>query len=197
MPKPKLPCGIHFCPMALRLLWPIKAVLIKDIASIYEVGIAETTRRAERIGVIDQRKRRREPKYSPAEFRKLWADETLRVRDIAQRLDMDLRCVETHAAKMKLPERRRGSPRVYAFPDDFNDMWKAGVTTREISAFVGCCHTLVSVEAGRRELPHRTRSRKAKLTMYAYQIAKAAKAERSYWEKSGMVDGRIYERKAA
>ena len=52
MTKPKLPCGIHFCPMALRLLWPIKAILIKDIATVYGVGIAETTRRAERIGYL-------------------------------------------------------------------------------------------------------------------------------------------------
>jgi hypothetical protein len=62
--------------MPLRLLWPIKAFRIIDIASVYGVGLAETTRRAERLGITGQRKRRREPKYSPAEFKKLWAGET-------------------------------------------------------------------------------------------------------------------------
>ena len=196
MPKTNLPCGIHFCPMALCLLWPIKAIRIADIALIYGVGVPETTRRAERMQITDQRKRRREPKYSPAEFRKLWADESLRVRDIAKRFDMGVRSVEAHAAQMRLPPRRRGSPRIYAFPADFAEMWAAGITTRDIGAFVGCCHTLVSVEAVRCGLPRRSRSRKAKPTMYAYQIAKAAKAERARWKDADMID-RLWAKKEA
>lgn len=189
MRKPNLPCGVYFCPAALRMLWPVKAIRIVDIATVYGVGIAETTRRAERIGVIDQRKKRREPKYSPLEFRRLWADETLRVRDIAERLGMVVRSVEAHAAKMQLPRRKVGSPRVYAFPDDFNEMWAAGIVTRDIGDFVGCCHTLVSVEAKRRKLKRRNRSSVGKVSMVAYQLAKLAKAERAQWQLAEMVDG--------
>lgn len=189
MAKAKFTCGFHFCPTALRLLWPVKEILIKDIASTYGTGVSEVARRAELIGVADRRARRRDPKYSPAEFKKLWADETLRIRDIAKRLNMVERCVCLHAVNLGLPPRKLGSPRVVVFPDDFNEMWKAGVTTREIGEFIGCSHTLVGVEADRRKLPARGRSRKVKQTMYAYQLAKRAAAEQNQWKLAGMVDG--------
>lgn len=192
MKKPLLPCGVHFCPSVLRILWPINDMRIVDIGTVYGVGVPETARRAERIGITDQRKKRREVKYSPVEFRRLWADPSLRLDDIAARLGMVKRCVESRAVAMGLPKRKTGIPKVYAFPADFDDMWKAGVTTREIGAFVGRSHNLPSVEARRRNLKPRSKSCGKKLTMLAYQLAKRAKAERAAMIAADMVDGRAH-----
>ena len=188
MIKPKLPCGIHFCPVPMRLLWPIKAIRIIEIASVYGVGIPETTRRAERLKIADQRKRRREPRYSQVEFRKLWADESLRVRDIAAHFGLLTRVVEAHAVRMQLPQRRKGQPRIYAFPADFAEMWAAGVPAKEIAEIVGCCLALVSTEARRRKLPRRKKCRGGKVPMLAYQMEKSAKDERAQWAVAEMVD---------
>ena len=45
----KLPCGMKWCPAALRMLWPERAIKHRDIALIYGVNYTLVPRRAEAI----------------------------------------------------------------------------------------------------------------------------------------------------
>lgn len=161
MAREKKPCGRRFCPAPMRLLWPIKPIRVREIAAVYGVTGPEIDRRAEELGITDERPRRRTMKYSKQEFRALWADPSLTLEDIGQRLCMVPRVCTKHARQMGLPWRKGGAKPVYRFDDDFDAMWGARVSCREMAAYYGnCSKSLIGFEAKRRKLAPRPRAGK-------------------------------------
>lgn len=177
MPKrPHMPCGTRFCPVPLRLLWPIKEVRVRAIGAIYDVTTPEIDRRAEQIGIYAERPHRRVMVYSKSEFRRLWADQTMSLRQIGERLGMVPRVVQLHARRLGLPTRKCGQKPTYAFDADFDALWAAKVSCQDMARhYGGCSKALIGVEAKRRNLPPRIRA--GKLTPIA-TVLEALAAEK-------------------
>lgn len=95
-----MPCGIHFCPATLRMLWPVKAIRVCDIAVVYDIGNSETIRRAEALGIAAERHRRRTTKVSMQRLREIWRDETLSLAEKAVALNMLPRTLQKMARPM-------------------------------------------------------------------------------------------------
>lgn len=157
----RMPCGRRFCPAAIRMLWPIKTVKVADIARLYGVTVSEIDRRAEEITIYDQRPHRRVMAYSKTEFRRLWADSSITLEDIGNRIGMLPRVVTIHARKLGLPPRKCGQKPTYTFDEDFDALWRAKVSCEDMARhYGGCSKSLIGVEAKRRKLPPRPRSGK-------------------------------------
>lgn len=170
------PCGKCYCPAPIRLLWGVPDIQQTQIAAISGIGLAEVARRAERLGVADQRPKRRTPVYSPREFRRLWLDESVLVRQIGQRFGMTAVAVRVHARKLGLPPRVGGRRPTVNWPADFADMWRLGVGTPEMAAFIGCFPTAVTRKAKEMGLGPRKASRWHKITLAdfrAHQLREA------------------------
>lgn len=152
--KPPMPCGPYFCPAALRMLWPVKAIRVAGIGAIYGCGISEIERRAHKQGIFDQRPHRRVMVYSPAAFRAAWADPDLTMEAIAERFGMLYEICSLHARRLGLPPRRGGAPRA-VFGPGFDTIWRAGVKTAVMATLYRCHPDTVLREAARRKLKNR------------------------------------------
>jgi hypothetical protein len=188
--KPALPCGTWFCPVPLRLLWPIKAVPLTRIGACYDRSRMEMERRARILGIWDQRRHGRVPVYSVAEFTRLWLDPSLTRARIARRFGMTKAQLWLHSQRLVLPARRTGAPPVYAFGPEFDAMWKARVMAREMARVYGCHATLIHKEATRRGHAPRGKTGPRKLTLAQYRMKVEADRTAAAMVLSEMVDGR-------
>lgn len=156
--KPAMPCGVWFCPVPLRLLWPIKAIRVADIGAIYGRSKSEMDRRAVALGIWEDRAHPRVPVYSASEFRRMWLDASIPRREVGARLGMTVLQVYLHAKAMGLPRRRGGCKPSVVFGPLFAEMWRAGVLQRDMSRHFGCSLALIGIEADRQGLERRSRS---------------------------------------
>lgn len=186
--RPPLPCGVWFCPVPMRLLWPIKAVSLDRIGAIYGRSRPEIERRARQLGLWDDRRHRAELVYSVAEFRRMWLDPKMTKPKIGARFGMNRAQVWQHAQRLGLPPRKPGRVFVHVFGADFDALWRAGVLAREMARHYGCSVSLISHEAARRGLPRRTRSMPQGRTMLQYRLAQTAAETTAALHLSEMVD---------
>lgn len=154
--RPPLPCGIWFCPVPLRVLYPDASVPVALIGAIYSVGLSEVERRAHRLGVFHLRPHRTVPRYSRAAFAAMWRDRNLTVREIARRMGLGEHTVAMHARRLGLGKRSGGARRV-AFGADFAALWLSGLRTGDLAQFYGCHPDTILREALRQGLPRRVR----------------------------------------
>lgn len=154
--KPALPCGIYFCPVPMRILYPLKTVSLATLMGIYGCQFSEIERRAHKLGIFDQRPHRRVMIYSPAAFRAAWADPDLSVVEIGKRFGIAACNVGQHAKRLGLPQRPRGAQRG-AYGAGFDWMWRNGVATKVMAAVFDCHPDSILREALRRGLPRRKR----------------------------------------
>lgn len=160
MPKmPALPCGVPFCATALRLMWPLKAFRLTEIGAVMGCTPPAVCRRAEVLGIWDERPHARVSVFSAIEFRRLWADDRLTTDDIAAALNLHRRSVSLHARNMALPQRRMGQKIKVVFDDDFDLMWRQRVLVREMARHYHCDRWSVEKEVARRKLPRRSRAK--------------------------------------
>lgn len=194
--KPALPCGSWFCPVPLRLLWPIKAVPLADVAACYGRSRQEMERRAHMLGIWGLRPHGRVALYSVAEFKRLWLDPGMTKARIAARFGMARVQVQLHARRLGLPPRRTGAPPVYTFGPEFDAMWRARVMAREMASVYGCAPTLIHKEAERRGYGPRGRAG-PRLTLAQFRLAETARAEQAALRLAEMVDNFHPGRRAA
>lgn len=155
-PQPGTQCAHGFCPVPIRILWPIKAIRVATIASILRVTDSVIWRRSEMLGVYDQRPRRRVVKVSQPAFAALWADRSLSLTDIGQRIGgLHPVNVGMLGRRLGLPPRIGGRKPRFSFGPEFEAMWRAGVKSREIARFYGCCQPRISREVVQRGLDQR------------------------------------------
>lgn len=198
------PCGYPICPAAIRIVWSPEFTKRQAAAWLGVVG-ATATRWAGLAGLDPRVNARPAKQISARSAREAWMDRTINTSEAAVKLGLSVQSLYKRSIKMGLPPRKSGVvPKPW--PEDFNAMWAAGITTRDMAVIcnrASCSH--ITIEAKRRKLPGRKIGSNSKPTSPAqYQdiklraaMAATAAIERSHWEKSGMVDGRIYERKAA
>lgn len=195
--RPPMPCGVYFCPAPMRMLWPVADMPQKQIGAVYGVTWAELARRADRLGIEDQRPKRRSPSYSAVEFKRLCADEAFTIRQIAARLNMEMQGVRKHARRMGLPPRKGGRRASVQWPADFAAMWLANVGAPEIAERLGCHATMISRKARKMGLPDRRATRWNIITIADYRalqlrnaLAARAREEQAALRNAEMVDGR-------
>lgn len=156
IPATDCACGRGFCPATLRILWPVKAIRIGEIAGLTRVTPTTIWKRVEQIGIYDQRPMRRRLRYSPVLFRALWADDSLTLADIGARLGgIHPVNVGQHGARMGLPPRKTGAKPRAAIGPEFDLMWRMGVKVREIARAHGIGQPRASRIAAERGLPPR------------------------------------------
>ena len=185
----KLSCGSRFCPATLRMLWPIKAIRICDIAPIFDVGLAEVIRRAEEIGIDDQRPRRRTTRISAVRLRAIWMDPSTSLQQKAERANMLPRTLQKLAKAALFPPLKTGrQPTV--FPDDFDEMWLAGVATSDIARLCNACGSTVTAEVRKRKLRRRAAGDKAKTTLAEFRLARSMAASARVTQLAFEITGR-------
>ena len=155
-PQPGTRCAHGFCPVPIRILWPVKAIRVQLIADVMRVTPAVIWRRSELLGVYDQRPRRRTVRVSRPAFAALWADRSLSLADIGQRIGgLHPVNVGQLGRRFQLPPRISGQKPKVVFGPEFDAMWRAGVKTRDMARFYGCSQPNISKEARRRNHPCR------------------------------------------
>lgn len=155
--RPALPCGVWFCPVPMRILWPDNAFLQERIGAVYECSRSEVARRAVQLGIWEARKHPKTPVYSVAAFRAAWMDPSLPKGRIAQMFGLTRLQVYLHAKGMGLPSKKVGRLPIFDFGPDFSAMWSDGVLQADMARHFGCSLALIGIEADRRGLPRRSR----------------------------------------
>lgn len=183
MPKrPALPCGLWFCPVPLRILYPDPAFRVTDIAALYGTGLSEVERRAHKLGLFALRPHRTVPRYSRTAFAAMWRDPSLTVREIAGIMGLGKHTVSMHARRLGLGPRRGGAASV-TFGPGFAALWNSGLRTADMARHYGCHPDTVLREALRQGLPRRVRLQKrprlANLAEWALARALAEDAART------------------
>lgn len=144
-PPDAFACGQGFCPAALRMMWPIRAIRVGEIAGMARVTPATIWTRVEQLGITGQRPGKRKHRYSPALLRALWADDSLSLAEIGARLGgMHPVNVGKRGARLGLPPRRLGPKPSVEIGPEFDLMWSMGVKSQEIARFYGLSQPRIS-----------------------------------------------------
>ena len=150
-PQPGTRCAHAFCPVPIRILWPVKTIRVEAIADVMRVTAPVIWRRSELLGVYDQRPRRRVVRVSRPAFAALWGDRTLTLAEIGRRIGgLHPVNVGQLGRKFDLPPRIGGQKPKVAFGPEFDAMWRDGVSTQAMARFYGCSQPNISKEARRR-----------------------------------------------
>lgn len=187
--KPQ-PCGLKFCPAPLRILWPDMAFEQKAIGAIYGICGEMTSKRAEALGIHDQRPpTRRKAIYSRKRFEKIWTDLTITRGQAAALIGLHPDVCARHAKRMGIKARPM-AVKIIFWPEDFNAIWDAGVSTQEIARASKCCGETVLTEARRRKLSHRDARFRAKVSLAEYRLARAMAADARTTQLAFEITGR-------
>jgi hypothetical protein len=172
--KPQ-PCGLKFCPVPLRILWPDLAFEQKQIGAIYGVGGEMSSKRAEALGIFDQRPAtRRKAVYSRKRFESIWTDLTITKSQAAALIGLHPHVCARHARRMGIKARPLAS-KIIIWPEDFNAMWDEGVSTQAIARVCKCHPETAGHEAKRRGLVRRDSQFRAKVTLAEFRLLRAMK----------------------
>lgn len=155
-PQPGTRCSHSFCPVPIRILWPVKGIRVEAIASVMRVTAPVIWRRSEALGIYDQRPRRRVVKVSRPAFAALWADRSLTLADIGKRIGgLHPVNVGELGKRLGLPKRIGGPKPRLNFGPEFVAMWRAGVKSRDMARYYGCSQPRISREVVARGLDPR------------------------------------------
>jgi hypothetical protein len=177
-PQPGTACAHAFCPVPIRILWPVKGIRVAAIAAVMRVTDSVIWRRSELLGIYDQRPRRRVVKVSRPAFAALWADRSLTLAEIGERIGgLHPVNVGELGRRLGLPPRIGGQKPRVKFGPEFDAMWRDGVSTRAMARFFGCSQPNISKEARRRGLAKRVQyPGRPVLTLAEFREAALARA---------------------
>lgn len=184
------PCGLKFCPIPIRILWPDTAFKQKAIGVIYGIGGEMTAKRAEALGVFAQRPAtRRKAVYSRKRFEKIWTDLTITKSQAAALIGLHPTVCARHAKRMGIKARPTAA-KIITWPSDFNTMWEDGVATAVIARVCNCNPETVGNEARRRKLVPRHHQFRTKITLGEYRLRKAMKESARVTQLAYEITGR-------
>lgn len=182
-------CGYSFCPAPARLFWNMDGLTVKHAAKMCGVAPASLHRHAERLGLGNRWRVKHRLKIPLSRLKAAWLDELTPLPVLSESLGIYMRYFQQIAVEKGWPPRRHGRKTEYQWPRDFDEMYRAGVSLREIAASAGSKHFQTAAdEVRRRGLPPRPKARRKGMTMaeyklqasqgeYAAQIAEAARQE--------------------
>ena len=174
---PKLPCGLTFCPAALRVLWADPGISVRKMERPLGVTGTAIRYRADLLGIRNQRSRRAIYAYSRKAFIETWNDRSLTRSQVAERFGMTSHSAGRHAAALGLKGRPGGRGHV-TWRSDFSAMWLAGVRTADIATLHRCDDSTVHVQARKQGLEHRPhRFKGIPLSRYRAALAETRLAE--------------------
>lgn len=170
---PPFACGFTFCAAFVRIMWPESDIALARSAAAAGVTENALRYRADRLGILEERRKRRKYLYSRLRFKQLWEDHSLSRNDIAEILGMPPDVVGDHAKANGLRPRNGGFKKII-WAEDFTAMWVAGVRTEEIARQHYCDPAAVRMEAVRRDLERRRMAFKGiPMAHYRASIAEA------------------------
>lgn len=138
-------------------------------------------------------------RISDAEFRRLWADLSITVAEIGERLGIGQTAVSSRARTRKLPPRpARNGVTPVCNPAVLTRLWLADVPILEIAGALGCDEKTVRNTRRRLGLPERgPGKRKTAVSLSDYRalqlrnaLAARAREEQAALRNAEMVDGR-------
>lgn len=131
---------------------------------------------------------------SAAEVKRAWLDTELTLPEACALVGMSKDALQARAAALKLAPRRAGRREVIRphHEREFRLMWKAGVAAREIGRHFGCSYFAVVNTAARLALTMRGAGYRPRMTLAAYQEAKAGVALQiaAMYERAAMAEAR-------
>lgn len=198
------PCGYSCCAAAIRVVWSpdISKRMVGDWLCI---SGSTATRWAAEVGLDPRVNARPVKRISPKAIRTAWLDKTITTAEAARRVGLSPRALYERSIAMGLPSRRCGVP-PKPWPQDFDAMWRAGVTVREMArACKRASPSHITIEAKRRGLPARkSGAKKNSLTLKGFaelrileSLRAQADREREHWKWVYLTDGLTEQRSAA
>ena len=157
----------------MRILWPCDDIRIAAPAAIMNVALSEVTRRAERLGILNQRTRRKTVRVSMTRLREVWADKSivgLEAKGAA--LNMSKRTAQKIAKDAGLPNLPQGRFFI-PMPKDFDALWLAGVYTKDIAVLAKCSTSRIAAEVRTRNLQRRKSGERGKISLVEYRLLQA------------------------
>uniref|UniRef100_A4WTC2 Winged helix-turn-helix domain-containing protein n=1 Tax=Cereibacter sphaeroides (strain ATCC 17025 / ATH 2.4.3) TaxID=349102 RepID=A4WTC2_CERS5 len=131
---------------------------------------------------------------SEAELRRLWADPSLSITEIGRRLGITYQAVQQRAALRGLGPRpvAHNAWARWAPPSDFAEMWRAGVSLRDMEEAFGVTHNTITKAARQMKLGRRQICRWTALPLAEFRLrqrlAAAAAETRAAMDLREMVD---------
>lgn len=110
--------------------------------------------------------------------RRAWLDSELTLAQAAASVGMAKDALQARAVVLGLPGRRMGRREVIRPRQevDFADLWRAGVSARQIGAHFGCSYCAVVNTAARLQLPMRGAGYRPAMTLAAWAEGRMARA---------------------
>lgn len=113
--------------------------------------------------------------FTPAAFRRAWADPRLSAEDVGRRFGLGLHAAHWRAKALELPRKSPGNFSTIS-RDEFTAMWLAGVSGAEMATHFGVNDSNIARAAKRFDLPGRRRGARRKMTLAQYHETLLAKA---------------------
>lgn len=182
-------CGRGFCPVPARLFWNEPGLTIEKAAAMGNCTAHALRRHAETLGLGDRWRKQNRVRVPLSVLKAAWLDEKTPLSVLSKRLGIYERYFQQIAHNNNWPRRKMGQKLKFNWPEDFDAMWFAGVSLKQIASTVGSSHSRnVQNEAMRRGLPKRTKGRGRCMPLsefrriaaekaYADLLAKSARAE--------------------
>lgn len=117
-------------------------------------------------------------RVSATDIRKVWADKELTLKEAATMLGLSVDTLQARAAMMRLPARKEGRREVIRPRQEalFCEMWKAGISARQIGQAFGCSYFAVVNTAARLKLDPRGAGYRPATTVTGFCQAKLGAA---------------------
>lgn len=165
------PCGRGFCPVGARLFWNMPGITIQQAASMCGITSASLHRHAAHLGLDERWRKKNQLRIPLSKLKEAWLDESTPLDVLAARLGIYKRYFQKLAADKGWPPRRFGRKKKYVWPEDFDAMWAAGVSLREIALTAGALSLKGAAnEVRRRGLPPRDHGGQKSVSLAEYRV---------------------------
>jgi hypothetical protein len=154
--EPKKPCGRHFCPAAVRMVWDMHDWSTPEAAAVIAVTPGALWKRADALDLPARPWIRSARLLSRSKVREVWLRNDVPLARFAADMGVSVDTLQRHAqATGDLPRRKSGPKPQVAMCRWFAEMWHYGVSTRSLADHMGCAQGYASTLAHRAGLPQR------------------------------------------
>lgn len=145
-------CGKGYCPAAVRIAWGEVDWRLPIAAKAIGKGITTLLRCAEKLNLPGRPRQRKPPVISKARLKDMWSHEKTPLARIADEVGISVDSLQYRSRVFGFGKRKCGRKVKWKPCLWFDEMWRFGVSTKEMAKHIGCSQSAVSNMAASRGL---------------------------------------------